>query len=222
VADDKKPDEKISLKAIISTAASVVSIAVFLGWGDQLRQLIPFARPPTSATATPTPYRTPVAFPQLTTVPDPVTVRTTTPTTTYSPTTTTPDPETARWNYINRADTACNAAVLSTPGWVPTATYDYMMAVLRAREKMETDWQQVLIEPHDAVNVGRVQKMWSDFTNANWYWKYMADSMAAGNKAAFNANLNNYTLATSSFVDGANRYGFKVCNFQWNTMNPYR
>lgn len=216
---EEKSDESTSWMKIIPVVSAAVSLVVFLGWGDQLRQLIPFAHNPTPSAAATTPSLLPTTYSPIRVTPVPEAVRTTT--TTYSPTTTTVDLETVRWNYINSADRACGAAMANRPGAISVATYGWMMQVLAAREQMQSAWQQVSIRPGDAVTVGRVQKMWADFTNANWYWKYMADSMQARNFAAYNANLNSFNLATSSFVDGANRFGFKVCNFQWNTMNPY-
>lgn len=47
----------------------------------------------------------------------------------------------------------------------------------------------------------------------------MAEALRAQNRAAYYAELERYRAATSSFVDGANRYGFNACDFGWNSVS---
>lgn len=146
----------------------------------------------------------------------PETVRTayTTTTTTHSP-----DPEDVRWDYITRADNACRVAIENRPAAVPVLTYDYMMNVLVAQNGMLADWRSVLIEPYNLVNVSRgLRRFGVRLQSASWYWKYMADALLVKNRAAFSAELERYRAATFSFIYGADRYGFKVCNYGWNIV----
>lgn len=227
VTDSEKADsgkstaEKIKLYGgIISAVSSLIAIAVFMGWGEQLKEILPGTQSQQSTPVLTTSERriqpTAPTDPPAEVVKTPAKVVATTEVETTTPT---PDPEQVRWDYIVRADAACRTAVQNRPAWVRVLDYDYMAAVLNARNRMMNDWGTVPIEPYEAANTSRIQKIWSDFGNASWYWKYAIDALAANRTADYQTELERYRQANSSFIDGANRYGFRMCNFGWASVS---
>ena len=205
---------------IISAVSSLIAIAVFMGWGERLKEILPGAQ---SQQSTPVPTTFGRAIRPTAPTDSPTKVVKTpsevAATTEFKTTTPTPDPEQVRWDYIVRADAACRTTVQNRPAWVPVLDYAYMAAVLNARNQMLNDWRNVPIEPYEAANTSRLQKIWSDFVNASWYWKYTIDALVANRPAVYKAELERYRQANSSFIDGANRYGFRVCNFGWASVS---
>ncbi|WP_461118090.1 hypothetical protein [Saccharothrix stipae] len=226
VADDgsgsKAGTEKVKLYGtVISAVSSLIAIAVFLGWDDEIKGAIPFAQ--SSSSVVPTPTRAPIGSPgevavttdEDTTAEDTATEDETTTTTTEE----SPSPEELRLDYIRRADAACAPAIQDRPAAVTTLDYGYMMAVLDARNRMLQDWSAVVVEPREAGNYSRIQQMWNDFRNASTFWNYMADNVLARNSAGFQAELERYRAATAAFVGAAGRYGFGMCAFGWNSVS---
>ncbi|QQQ79832.1 hypothetical protein IOD16_16405 [Saccharothrix sp. 6-C] len=219
----KDGPEKVKLYGtVISAVSSLIAIAVFLGWDDDIKKAIPFADTTTTAPAQPTRLPIPAAAePELSEVVDPTTEETTEETTTEETTTTTetPSPEELRQAYIRQADAACAPAIGNRPARVATLDYGYMMSVLESRNRMLQDWRSVVVEPRDAGNYARIQQLWNDFNHASAYWNYMANALLARNSATFDAELERYRAATAAFVNGATRYGFAMCGFGWNSVS---
>jgi hypothetical protein len=216
----KDGNEKVKqYAAAISAVSSLIAITVFLGWGDELKQAIPFAQQPPSSGPVPQPTWVPIPAPAEPPEVADTTDDETTTTETTTETTRTPSPEERRYDYIVHADAACAPAIRNRPARVATLDYGYMMAVLEARNRMLQDWAAVVVEPRDAANYGRIQQMWNDFRNASMFWNYMANNLLAMKTDAFYAELERYRASTAAFVNAANRYGFAVCNFGWNSVN---
>jgi hypothetical protein len=211
VANSENNSEKLKIGALITAVSTFLGIASFFGWEDEIKDFINVdPAPSVSSSATPGyPYRA------LTST---RTTETETTTEEATTTTTTTDPEETRRNYIDRADEACRAAIANRPAVQPL-TYEYMMNVLVARNTMVDVWRAVAVEPDEPASISRLRGMWSDFVNASWYWKYMAEALLRKDRAAFYAENTRYRAAMSSFADSATRYGFRSCNFQWNVVS---
>jgi hypothetical protein len=189
-----KPDDQ-SWRTALGTLAAILGLLGFLGIAnfDDLRHRL-FPPPPRPVVASPTPRAT-------------------------------PNPETIRWTYIRRADTACAKAV-GTAGTLPTVnqvTYDWMNNWLVLRREMLADWQAVKwpLPSVDAVNSGRLGKLWADFDSVIASWTAMMADLRAKNYGAFNRDLGFHDSANKSFVDGANTYGFSVCNYSFASVSPF-
>ncbi|XVS60567.1 hypothetical protein ACQPYE_19835 [Actinosynnema sp. CA-299493] len=218
----KAGPEKVKLYGtVISAVSSLIAIAVFLGWDDDIKKAIPFAHTTTTAPiAPPIPAAAQPGLPEVagataeeTTTDDETTTDETT------TTTETPSPEELRQAYIRQADAACAPAIESRPARVATLDYGYMMSVLESRNRMAQDWGSVVVEPRDAGNYSRIQQLWNDFHHASTFWNYMADALLAHDSAAFDAELERYRASTTAFVNGATRYGFTMCAFGWNSVS---
>ncbi|MEO3821256.1 hypothetical protein [Plantactinospora sp. B24E8] len=216
MAEDES-DARKKFAVGLGAVAAAISVLTFLGWDDELKQALPIADRSTTAPAVPS--RQAVVTPPAVTRPDPQPTR---PRPRPTPEETTPDPEDVRRAYVRQADEACLTAVEARPGPVSVLNYEWMMDVAAARERMLADWQTVSVQPSGGSNVNRVREMWQDFHEATTYWRYMANNLLARNKDGYNAELRRFQYANTSFLQRANRYGFRVCNFQWPTAAPAR
>ena len=136
----------------------------------------------------------------------------------------TPDREAVKWRYVATADASCARTFKGLPVTKGgDTTYGWMTAVLAVRRRNLTAWQAVPwpATPVDPVYRAELSKLWSDFDEATRYWEAMANDLRAKNRVQYNFDRGTFLTARDSFVEGANRFGFRACNEGYPTTTAW-
>jgi hypothetical protein len=194
----RKPREQSSGGGILQIVGTVVGLlAFFLGvqsFGDLKQRLFPQVVASTTPSIAPEPEAS-----------------------------TTPDRDLVKWRYVQDADAACARASKGTPGKIDTITYDWMTRVLTARERFYQAWTAVpwpAGEP-DPVHEAELRKIWADFAAGTAAWREMRNDLKAHDGTEYNLDLEDFVNARNSFIDGANRFGFRSCNYGFPTTSAW-
>jgi len=195
-----KPGEESSASRNLQVFGTIVGlVAFFLGvqnMGELKQKLFPS---PAATSASPSPVAQPASHPG-------------------------PDREAVKWRYVRDADVACAKTLTNVPGRIDTITYDWMSRVLTVRERFFTAWTKVpwpVGGPIDEVYSAEIRKIWADFSNATAAWRELRADLKARNGTQYNLDLATFSRAHDSFVDGANRFGFRSCNYTFPTTSPW-
>ncbi|MBB6346415.1 hypothetical protein ACWGH8_13760 [Nonomuraea muscovyensis] len=130
------------------------------------------------------------------------------------------DPEKGKWDYIHLADTACYSVTVKVEGladYSPRSPTVWPKAVSGLRARMLSRWKKVG-QPDDPFSTSfgdETRKIWSDFSDANWWWSEMIRLMARGEWDDARSAYKKFKIYDDAAMRRANRLGYSNCDYDW-------